>query len=172
MNTQTPYDIPTLQINKDAVMPVECDRPIMIMAAPNTHTTKELKAADRITQSCFENVKFLNNHLSKYSSFLKLPYLVENALYLAYTVEVKPNPYFTGENLKHFLNSCGIETSGGFSFEENVTPTPEFRTKGFCTNNLDTFCIACHQNLTVLDMQSIAKRIDTFFCAIFGVDNN
>ncbi len=172
MNTQTPHDIPTLQINQEAVMPVECDRPIMLMAAPCTNTDRELKAADKTTRSCFENVKFLNSHLKKYESFIELPHLVENVLYLAYTVKIKTNPYFTADNLKHFLNSCGIETSADFSFEQNVTPTAEFRASDLCHNDTDTFCIACHQNLTILDMQSIAKRIDAFFCTVFGAGNN
>lgn len=171
MNTLTQADIPALKINMQADSPVECDRPIMLTPGPCMHNDTELRAADKIMRSCFENVRFLNEHLKKYDSFLRLPHLVGNALYLAYTVTVKSNPYFTAEDLRRFLNGCGVETSDSFSFEYNATPTPEFRTKGLCSNKMDTFCFACHQHLTILDMQSIAKRFDAFFCTLFGVNS-
>ncbi|MEZ5357609.1 MAG: hypothetical protein R3F48_02180 [Candidatus Zixiibacteriota bacterium] len=168
MNAQTHTDIPTMKINQMAETPIQCDRPIMLASGPCMHNDKELRAADRITRSCFENVRFLNEHLKRYESFIDLPHLVENALYLAYTISVKPNPYFEASDLKRFLNSCGVETSESFSFEQNATPMPVFRAKNLAVNKMDTFCIACHQNLTILDIQSIAKRFDAFFSSLFG----
>ena len=155
----------TLKVNATARDPIQYDRSITVMA-DSGQPSAATKAADKIMRSCRENVRFLNKHLGQYKEYLELPPLTENALYLAYTIRVRENPHFTAAEFRRYLTSCGIENRDRFSFQSEtpvVARTQKTTVKSLSDNAHDTFCIACHQNLTILDMQSIARRIDSFF---------
>ncbi|MCK5126015.1 MAG: hypothetical protein KAR42_07150 [candidate division Zixibacteria bacterium] len=152
---------------------IQYDREIPISAFSAPVSKGNEKIVEKIVSSARENVKFLNFHLSRYAQFIETPPYADNALYLAYTIKVIPNSSFTASEFRRFLHRSGLETMAEFTFahqpEMSLTKTQFDAHNDLNNNDIDTFCIACNHNLTILDVQSILRRIDTFFEMYVGI---
>lgn len=143
-------------------------RHIRILEAAGEQPPEAVKAARKLVAASRQNVGFLNRHLEPYRAWLKLPALVDNVLYLAYTVTVKDTAPFEASELRRALAKKGIETSSEFSFSPKDTGRRRFDTKspGICTDDENTFCLACHQYLTIPDLECIVEIFESFFAGI------
>ena len=157
------------RINRRAKRNVKKSGPVRISEALS-ESTPAAKMADRLVIACRENVRFLNFHLSRYEKFLELPFMVDNALYLAYTIRVRDRSPYDAMTIRRYLAEAGIETSPAFSF----VASPENKYAGVAINRvrerlassaLDSraFCLGCHQYLTILDLEHIIETFDALF---------
>ncbi len=128
-------------------------RNIRLLEAAADQSPEAVKAAEKLVAACRENVRFLNRHLQPYRAWLDLPKLIDNALYLAYTVTVEKTAPFDAGELRRVLHDAGIETSARFSFDRTATDDTES----------DAFCLPCHRYLTIRDMEYIMDVIESFF---------
>ena len=159
-----------LKLNRQAPSSIPKAGPIKLNEAASAHETPETKMADRLVIACRENVRFLNFHLHAFEKYLELPALVDNALYLAYTIRVKDNDLFDALSLRKALTKAGVETSSAFSFiasdydDPKITASDEYGSRN-SISCLDTqaFCLACHQYLTILDLKHIVDTFEEFF---------
>ncbi len=130
-------------------------RDIRILEATDDQSPQAIRAAEKLVAACRENVRFLNRHLNPYRAWLDLPALIDNALYLAFTVTVKKTAPFHPNELRRALKRAGIETSREFSFD---------RIKVADNDGGDaTFCLPCHRYLTIRDMEYIIDTFESFF---------
>jgi dTDP-4-amino-4,6-dideoxygalactose transaminase len=145
-------------------------RPVRLNEAATQGSKRSTKLADRLVIACRENVRFLNLHLQQFEKYLELPELVDNALYLAYTIKVRKQSPVDALMLRKALAKAGIETSPAFSFitsEPTDQPgKPVNRLKGYSSrSDVDTqaFCLGCHQYLTILDLEHIIDTLESIF---------
>jgi dTDP-4-amino-4,6-dideoxygalactose transaminase len=130
-------------------------RNIRILEAACDQSPQAVKAAEKLVAACRENVRFLNRHLQSYRAWLDIPPLVDNVLYLAYTVTVKDGAPFCSSELRRALGRAGIETSPEFSFDQTTAVES--------SGGESTFCLPCHQYLTIQDMEYIIDTFESFF---------
>lgn len=157
---------------------VKAARPVRLNETENHGSKRSTKLANRLVIACRENVRFLNLHLQQFENFLELPELVDNALYLAYTIKVRKQSPVDALALRKSLAKAGIETSPAFSFVTSE-PTdqsgkPVNRIKGyFSQSDVDTqaFCLGCHQYLTILDLEHIVDTLESIFSRLDGVNS-
>ncbi len=124
-----------------------------------TAKTKTVRTAEKMVVACRENVRFLNSQLRRFESYLAIPPLVDNVLYLAYTLTVRETAPFDGAALRDFLVSQGIEASSAFSFTADAKePIPLTQSP-----NDHTMCLPCHHYLTILDLLHIVESMEAFF---------
>lgn len=130
-------------------------RTIRLLEAASDQSPEAVKAAEKLVAACRENVRFLNRHLKPYRAWIDLPALVDNVLYLAYTVTVKKTAPFRSDELRQTLVRAGIEAPAQFSFDRGI---PDDR-----DGDDTTFCLPCHRYLTIRDMEYIIDTLETFF---------
>jgi hypothetical protein len=131
-------------------------RTVTITEVTPEPSSPQAKAADRLMISARENVRFLNNHLQPFSEYLELPPMVENTLYLAYTVRVRDNAPFDPVGLKRWLTEAGIEVGSSFAFSGDADGDMDER----------SFCLGCHQYLTIPDLAHIVETFESFFTLV------
>lgn len=159
-----------LRMNPRARRSVKTEGPVRLSETAADHPTSATKSAEKLVAACRENVRFLNFHLQPYEKFIELPTLVDNALYLAYTIRVRDDSPLEALTLRKKLAEAGIQTSSAFSFtaspEENYSGKAINRMKGRSSqSNLDTqaFCLGCHQYLTILDLEHVINTFESIF---------
>lgn len=127
----------------------------------------QLKKFDEIIEKRQSNVKYLNEHLSKYSDSLLLPAFSADYSYLAYPIVVKPASKIKREKLRSALLQNGIESRP--LFFSIPTQQPAFsdykdRYEGKLPNadylGDNAFYIGCHQYISEDDLKSIVKAFD------------
>lgn len=128
-------------------------RNIRLLEAAADQSPEAVRAAEKLVAACRENVRFLNRHLQPYRAWLNLPKLIDNALYLAYTVTVEKTAPFGVGKLRRALHDAGIETSSRFSFDRTTADDTES----------NAFCLPCHRYLTIRDMEYIIDVFESFF---------
>ncbi len=138
------------------------DRPAMyrnlrLLEAADEQSPQAVRAAEKLVIASRENVRFLTRHLKPYQDWLDLPALVDNALYLAFTVTVRKTAPFGARALRRELRIAGIETSENFRFGKAAVDDD-----GDCR----TFCLPCHQYLTIRDLEYIIDTFETFFAQV------
>ncbi len=142
-------------------------RPIKVLGNAPRPTSTAVAVAEKLVVAARENVRFLNRHLRKYRASLELPAFVDNALYLAYTLRVKDTAPFDPFALRRYLHEAGIETTAAFSFDasENCDIVIDRNTSHRRSHGTDesAICIACHQYLTIPDLEYILDSFDSFF---------
>jgi dTDP-4-amino-4,6-dideoxygalactose transaminase len=143
-------------------------REIRILEAAGGQSPQAIRAARKLVAASRQNVRFLNRHLKSYRPWLKLPALVDNVLYLAYTITVKDAAPFRASELRQALDQKGIETSSEFDFSPDKAGGRGFDPKPLeiLTNDEHTFCLACHQYLTIRDLEYIIGVFESFFAGI------
>jgi len=142
-------------------------RSIKVLEAGSEQSATAVKAAEKMVAAARENVRFLNRHLQKFRAYLDLTPDVDNALYLAYTVRVRDSAPFAACDLRQHLHDAGIETASSFSFndDENFDIVRNRAGSQQSLGNQDErlFCIACHQYLTIPDVEHIVDAFESFF---------
>lgn len=157
-----------LFINTSAVCDRIAHRKIRLAPAEPDEITPAQKTAEKMIRSCRENVNFLNWHLDRFNGFISLPPLLDNVLYLAYSIKVKDGAPFTAAQMRTFLDTNGIETETDFRFihqpgadpdnSERATGTP-----GHDLNKAGCLCVPCHMGLTIVDLQRMITTFERFF---------
>ena len=172
-----PASRPAMRINRAVAPTVTVIRPTFLLPTPAADDHRAVKAAEKLMLSCRENVAFLNRQLAPYASFLELPPMTDNVLYLAYTIVVRETAPFTARELRRWLADAGIETRAQFSFSSAAEPADDDRTAAqmqdiisFESAAADSFCLACHQSLTILDLRRIVDTIAAFVSRFVPAD--
>ena len=162
-----------LRINERATRRARLQRPINIDFVESQKPTTVTKAAEKLVLSVRENVKFLNRHLQPFDKYLDLPSLQPNLLYLAYTIGIKKAAPFKAIDLRNWLHTAGIETRDQFTFWfDNSSAKPanlhnNRLSPGQITyRNTSNFCIGCHQQLGIVDLEHIVDTLKLFFAQI------
>ncbi|MEW6101104.1 MAG: DegT/DnrJ/EryC1/StrS family aminotransferase [Candidatus Omnitrophota bacterium] len=111
-----------------------------------------------------ENVKYLNEHLEKYSAILQLPLYLENVSYLMYPLVIKDPVRVARKELRLALEKNGIETRVLFGCIPTQQPAYKHlleKYKGKLPNaeyvGKHGLYIGCHQYLTQRDLEKIVK---------------
>lgn len=134
-----------------------------------TRNPNDNRLADKFVTASYLNVAFLNDHLHKYSRELSLPSLGQNVLYLAYTIEVKPEARFNADHLRSFLEANRVETKSEFKFHSTPLAIQNRRVNLKQSqseqrwNNDKNICIGCQQDKTIADLIRIINVFDRFF---------
>jgi len=124
----------------------------------------QLEKAEWIIQKRAENVKHLNEGLSKFSDVLELPIYSKETSYLAYPVVIKNSNKINRKRMRKELEDRGIETRPLFGSIPTQQPAyKEFKPKyeGKLPNadflGLNAFYIGVHQYLTQEDLDYVIK---------------
>lgn len=155
-------------INTGAAGNLNAQKRILLAPGESDRITSAAKTAGKMIRACRENVLFLNQQLHCFEKYLGYPPVIDNVLYLAYTLEVKEKAPFTPAQLRQHLRNKGVESAAEFRFlsESNIDSVasdapasggPE------TAKNINRFCIPCHLGLTILDLQQIVKAFRSFF---------
>jgi dTDP-4-amino-4,6-dideoxygalactose transaminase len=159
-----------LRRNRKVNPKIQVARPVKVSESAPERPTRETKSADKLVAACRENVQFLNFHLQPYAEYLELPMLVDNALYLAYTIRVRENSPLDSLSLRKRLAEAGIETDPSFSFTASSADCSSVETdnriRGYSAQSdldSDAFCLGCHQYLTILDLEHIVDTFESIF---------
>jgi hypothetical protein len=154
MNAGHPLPLtPDIILIKGDARSMRSERPIVLSPAAPIAPTPAVMTARKMVAACRENARFLRHHLDRYGFWLKLPPVVDDVLYLAYTVTVKTSAPFSAADLGRRLAVAGIETASAFTF---VSPSPE-------TAETTTLCLPCHHTLSILDLQYLTETITDYF---------
>ncbi len=127
----------------------------------------QVKKAELIFKKRFENVKYLNSRLSKFSEKLQLPYLSDQVSYLAYPIVVKNSSRINRKQLRQKLESFGVETRPLFGCIPTQQPAFAYLKhvyEGKLPNaehvGKNGFYIGCHQYLTQDDLEYIVQAFE------------
>jgi len=145
-------------------------RPVRLNEAAVEGNDPAVRTAEKLVAACRYNVEFLNAHLKKFKPYLELPSLVDNALYLAYSIRVRDSAPCDPLWLRRKLALAGIETSPAFSFasgsEQKYTGPAIDRVVGArARSSLDerAFCLGCHQYLGIVDLKHVIDTFESIF---------
>jgi len=127
----------------------------------------QLKKADWIKKRRQENVKFLNDELSKYSDTLQLPRYSNEISNLAYPIVIKKTETVARSKLMYELERLGIETRPLFGCIPTQQPAYEHLKQKYggklpnaeCIGK-NAFYIGCHQYLTEEDLSYVANAFE------------
>jgi dTDP-4-amino-4,6-dideoxygalactose transaminase len=168
---------PALKINQTATQSITLVRPIYLSETPGAGDDRAVKTAERLLISCRENVAFLNRQLAQFASYLELPPVADNVLYLAYTIGVRESAPFSARELRRWLADAGIETRARYRFGASSEQDPRTGVAGRMqeiisddADEADSFCLACHQYLTILDLRHIVETIESFVSRFIPAD--
>lgn len=124
----------------------------------------QLKKADWIIDKRRENVKYLNDNLSKYSDILQLPPYSEEVSYLAYPIVIKRPNVISRKKLRMEFEKRGVETRPLFGCIPTQQPAyahlrAEYEGKLPNAEYIgrNGFYIGCHQYLNVDDLDYVVK---------------
>ena len=127
----------------------------------------QLRKADLIFVKRQNNVRFLNEHLDKYSDDLQLPLFSENVGYLAYPIVIKEHSKFTRKYLREELEKNGIESRPLFGCVPTQQPAYNYlkeEYEGKIPNaeyaGKNAFYIGCHQYLNHDDLEYVVYIFD------------
>ncbi|ODS34723.1 MAG: perosamine synthetase [Candidatus Scalindua rubra] len=127
----------------------------------------QLKKADFILEKRQNNVRFLNEHLDKYSDDLQLPAFSKDISYLAYPIVIKEHSKFTRKYLREELEKNGVESRPLFGCVPTQQPAYNYlkeEYEGKIPNaeyaGKKAFYIGCHQYLEREDLDYAVKAFD------------
>ena len=114
-----------------------------------------------------ENVKFLNDNLSKHDNIFQIPVYSENVSYLGYPLVIKQEDKISRKILRAELEKRGIETRPLFGSIPTQQPAYSFLRKdyeGKLPNaeyiGRNGFYIGIHQYLTEEDLSYVVSAFD------------
>jgi dTDP-4-amino-4,6-dideoxygalactose transaminase len=160
-----------MKINTRATGRPKMTRPIRLSISEPDRPTSATRTAERMVAACRENVRFLNRHLKRFEKYLELPPVIDNVLYLAYTLKICNDAPFETRELRMWLAGAGIETRPKFSFMADLQATycspATDRMDLFPKDKYDSvFCGPCHYHLSILDLQHMVETFESFFWSI------
>lgn len=127
----------------------------------------QLKKADRIMEKRSENVKYLNENLSKFSDVLQLPKYDKNISYLAYPLVIKNPERISRKMLSFELEKKGVETRPLFGCIPTQQPAynhlkKDYKGKLPIADHIgkNGFYIGCHQYLEQDDLDYIINTMN------------
>jgi len=130
----------------------------------------QLKKAYWIFEKRQNNVRFLNEHLDKYSEDLQLPVFSKDVSYLAYPIVIKEHGKFARKYLREGLEKNGVESRPLFGCIPTQQPAYNYlkkEYKGKLSNaeflGKNAFYIGCHQYLEREDLYYIVKVFNQIF---------
>ncbi len=129
-------------------------RPISLNPSEPETPTAITRKADKTAMATRLNVAFLNRHLSDFSGWLTLPPLIEDVIYLAYTIEVKSTAPFRARDLAGYLTAHGIEIRDSHSFAGAE--------KTYIDEHSTSLCLGCHVTVSIADLQNIVNAVRSF----------
>jgi len=127
-------------------------RPIALSPAAPAEPTPAVMTARRMVAAGRENVRFLNHRLRRFRRWIDLPPVIDDVLYLGYSVRVKDAARFSAAALRRHLAEAGIETAANYSFLSRPTDARE----------ADTICLPCHHLVSILDLQHMVDTLAGF----------
>jgi dTDP-4-amino-4,6-dideoxygalactose transaminase len=159
-----------MKINQAAKGHTKLVRPIHLSENAPDHPTPATKTAERMVIACRENVRFLNHNLKPFEKYLELPPVIDNTLYLAYTVRLSDLAPFKAKAIRQWLARKGIETRPSFGFHAD----PQAKYCGSAENRMRegrdkddrSFCLPCHHHLSILDLQNVVEVLEGFFARL------
>ena len=163
-----------LRLNRRSTVPQFASRSVRLSQVAAMKPTPATKTAEMMVAACRENVRFLNRHLEPLTQYFALPPVIDNVLYLAYTLTLTDTAPFDILTFRRGLANHGIETASSFSFTtdpdalccgpalDRIEPQP--RKSG---RPIRQVCLPCHHYLSILDLQQIITAIESC-CAQFG----
>lgn len=152
---------PDMILVKGDARTMRSGRPIELSPSAPTEPTPAVLTARKMVAACRHNVRFLGHRLRPYGRWLELPPVIDDVLYLAYSIAVKPSAPFSGSVLGRHLAAAGIETASAYTF---VSP-PEATAVSLRPAETATLCLPCHHTLSILDLQYMVETIASFFAA-------
>ncbi len=137
------------------------------MEFPATLGVCQLRKADWIFKRRLENVRYLNDKLSKYNDFFYLPLYDENVSYLAYPITIKEGAGLRRLWIRNKLREKGVESRPLYGCIPTQQPAYS-QFKGKYQGKLPVadyvgkngFYIGCHQYLTKEDLDYICNVFD------------
>ena len=127
----------------------------------------QLKKFDEIIKRRQHNLKYLNEHLSKYNSSLILPKYSDDYSYLAYPLVVKESSALSREQIRNGLRDNGVESRPLFYSIPTQQPAFAEYKKQYASKlpNADylgdnAFYIGCHQYLDSSALDRIVKAFE------------
>lgn len=130
----------------------------------------QLKKADSIFEKRQNNVRFLNEHLDKYSDDLQLPAFSKDVSFLAYPIVIKEHSKFSRKYLREELEKNGIESRPLFGCVPTQQPAYKYlqvEYEGKIPNaeyiGKNAFYIGCHQYLNQDDLEYVVSIFEKIF---------
>ena len=130
----------------------------------------QLKRADTIVETRQRNVRYLNEHLSRFESLFHLPRFSEDVSYLAYPLVVRKDSSLDRETVTNLLEREGVETRPMFGCLPTQQPVFSHLAdayRGRLPNaefiGRNAFYIGCHQYLTEEDLAHIVAAFERLF---------
>lgn len=163
-----------MKMNHAAKGHTKLARPIRLSENAPDHPTSATKAAEKMVIACRENVRFLNHNLRQFEKYLELPPIIDNALYLAYTVRLSEQAPFPAKAIRQWLAKKGIETRPSFGFhadpQAEYCGSAESRIRESRGKDNRSFCLPCHHSLSILDLQNMIEVMEGFFVRLTQQD--
>lgn len=147
-----PSFTPDFVLVKGDVRTMCSSRPIVLSPAAPAEPTPAVMTARRMVAAGRENVRFLNHHLRGFRRWIDLPPVIDDVLYLGYSMRVKNAAPFSAAALRRHLADAGIETAASYSFISRPTDALE----------AETICLPCHHGLSILDLQYLIETLAAF----------
>ncbi len=163
-----------LRLNRRSPEPQLASRAVRLSQVAAMEPTPATKTAEMMVAACRENVRFLNRHLEPLTRYLALPPVIDNVLYLAYTLTLTDAAPFDIPTFRRRLAERGVETASSFSFTadpgdlycgpalDRMEPRPRKSDRP-----IKQVCLPCHHYLSILDLQQIITAVESC-CALFG----
>jgi CDP-6-deoxy-D-xylo-4-hexulose-3-dehydrase len=135
----------------------------------------QLKRIDMIIERRRKNVKYLNDHLIKFSNILQLPKYDENVSYMAYPLVIRNPKKVSRKKIRMRLEKKGVETRPLFGCIPTQQPAYSYLKKeyegilpvaDFVGSN--GFYIGCHQYLTHEDLDYVVKSFGEVLDGVLG----
>jgi dTDP-4-amino-4,6-dideoxygalactose transaminase len=122
----------------------------------------QLKKAPEIISRRQANVRYLNQHLARYSDVLRLPPYSDDVSYLAYPVVIRKPDVVSRKTLRKSLEARGVETRplfGSIPTQQRAYAHLRERYAGRLPQadylGKQAFYVGCHQYLSQEDLQSM-----------------
>jgi CDP-6-deoxy-D-xylo-4-hexulose-3-dehydrase len=135
----------------------------------------QLKKIDSIIERRRENVKYLNDHLRKFSSIMQLPKYDKDVSYMAYPLVIKNPKKVSRKKIRMGLEEKGVETRPLFGCIPTQQPAYSYLKNEYEGTlpiaesvGLNGFYIGCHQYLTHEDLDYVVKAFREVLDGVLG----
>lgn len=135
----------------------------------------QLKKIDSIIERRRENVKYLNDHLRKFSSIIQLPKYDRDVSYMAYPLVIRNPKKVSRKKMRTGLEEKGVETRPLFGCIPTQQPAyshlkNEYEGTLPIAESVGSngFYIGCHQYLTHEDLDYVVKAFGEVLDGVLG----